>query len=267
VGVSACLLSTAAMAQNGTGVSELEPITSKPRPTQVEPEVLAGLRAAKAAAAAKRQSLDLKTATMADNLGDPDTDPSARVAGRVVKPNGRPLADAAVVLMDTNGNLMAEGHTDFAGWYEVTALQEGPYVVQVLPSARDAALWARTWYPANRSFLRAEVLNLTGAGATADVRVQPGARVNLTVAAKGKPVVGATVQVCGESYLDCQAATSDAKGKVKLMGLPVTPLRVAVTTTGGTRYEFSSEIKSAGANQIRLDTVNGKLVAKGNGHE
>ncbi|QVL50031.1 MAG: carboxypeptidase regulatory-like domain-containing protein [Thiocapsa sp.] len=263
-------------------IQESQPVTKKPRPTQVEPEVLAGLRAAEERAASKRQFLDHKTATMAENLGFsstdsyataaatiaenlgfPNTDPDATVAGRVMMANGRPMADAAVVLMDTNGNLMAQGHTDVSGWYEVASLQEGPYVMQVLPSARDAARWARTWYPANRSFLRAEVLEVTGAGTTADVTVQRGARLFLTVVEKRKPVTGATVQVCGESYHDCQAATSNARGTVALVGLAVSPVRIAVTTTDGSRYEFTSELRSAGLNRIRLNTVKGKLVATG----
>lgn len=291
MGACVCLLSTAAIAQFDSGmgvpepvtmepepavvvlrdgmavIQESQPVTKKPRPTQVEPEVLAGLRAAEERAASKRQFLDHKTATMAENLDFPNTEPYATVAGRVVRANGRPMADASVVLMDTNGNLMAQGHTDFSGWYEVTSLQEGPYVVQVLPSARDAAMWARTWYPANRSFLRAEVLDVTGAGTTADVTVQRGARLFLTVVDKRKPVVGATVEVCGESYLDCQTATSNARGTVALVGLPVSPLRVAVTTTGGSRYEFGSAITSAGVNRVRLDTMKGKLVAQGISHE
>ena len=247
-------------------VLRVGPVTVKPPATQVEPEVLASLRAAKSMAATEGRrslSMDKRAVTLLNNLGNPDTDPYARVTGTVVNAKGWPMADAAVVLMDTNGDLMAETQTDFAGRYEVTSLQEGPYVVQVLPSAKDSAQWARTWYPEARSFLRADVLTVTNAGAMANVSVQPGARVDLTVVAQGKPVVGATVQVCGESYLDCQAATSDAKGTVSLVGLPVTPLRVAVTTTGGTRYEFVSAVKSVGANPIRLDTMNGTLVAKG----
>ncbi len=263
MGVAVCLLATTAMAQDISSMGELEPITKKPRPTQVEPEVLASLRAAKANAAAKRQFLDHKTVAMANNLGWPDTEPYATVAGRVVKPNGRPMADAAVVLMDTNGNLMAQGHTDFSGWYEVTELQEGPYVIQVVPSARDAAWWAQTWYPANRSFLRAEVLDVRSSGTNADVTVQRGTRLFVTLVDARRPVAGAAVKVCGESYLDCQAATSDERGRVVFTGMPVSPVRIAVTTTAGSRYEFASEIRSAGRTILRLDTENGKLVARG----
>lgn len=243
--------------------ARVDPVTIKPEATQVEPEVLAALGAAEAKAAAKGQPLDEKTATIVENLGDPDTTPSASVAGVVANAKGVPMAGADVVLMDTDGNLMAEARTDAAGKYKVTSLQAGPYVVQVLPSAKDSAKWSRTWYPADPSFLRADVLTVTDAGATANVSVQPGASVDIAVTSQRKPLAGATVQVCGESYMDCQTSKSDSKGKVALAGLPVTSLRVAVTTTGGTRYEFGSQIKSAGATKITLDTVDGKLVAKG----
>lgn len=153
-------------------VLRVGPVKPKPPATQVEPEVLASLRTAKHIAASEGRTVDKRAATVLNNLGNPDTDPYATVTGTVVNAKGWPMADAAVVLMDTNGNLMAETQTDFAGRYEVTSLQEGPYVVQVLPSAKDAVKWARTWYPENRSFLRADVLTVTNAGAIANVSVR-----------------------------------------------------------------------------------------------
>lgn len=243
--------------------ARMDPVTVKPDATQVEPEVLAAVGAAEAKAAAQGKPLDEKTATIVENLGSPDTTPGGSVAGVVADAKGAPMSGAGVVLMDTDGNLMAETVTDGAGKYRVTSLQSGPYVLQVLPSAKDSAKWARTWYPADPSFLRANVLTVTDVGTTANVSVQPGAAVDMSVTGQGKPVAGATVQVCGESYLDCQTAKSDSKGKVAFAGLPGTALRVAVTTTDGSRYEFASLASSAGANKITLDTANGKLVAKG----
>lgn len=246
----------------------LDPVTVKPPPTQVEPEVLQMLRDEGDLAVMTSRAISGKTATLAEKLGFPDTHPHAAVAGAVTDAKGKPLAGAAVVLRDTIGRLMAETVTDADGRYAVESLQNGPYVIEVLPSAKQAAKWAHTWFPADRSFLRADVVDVTDAGATADVTVQPAARLKLIITDKGKPLAGATVEVCGESYHDCQAATANGRGRVNFAGWPVTPLRVAVTTTGGMRYEFSSTVTSAGANRIRLDTVNGKLVAiGGNSHE
>ncbi len=243
--------------------AKLDPITIKPPPTQVEPEVLQMLRAEGDMAVMTSRAISGKTATLAEKLGFPETHPHAAVAGAVTDVKGKPLPGAAVVLRDSIGRLMAETVTDADGHYAVESLQNGPYVVEVLPTAKQAGQWARTWYPADRSFLRADVVDVTDAGATADVTVQPAAKLKLIVTDKGKPLAGASVQVCGESYLDCQTAKANAKGRVIFGGLPVSPLRIAVTTTGGSRYEYTSAITTAGPNRIRLDARDGLLVAKG----
>jgi hypothetical protein len=240
-----------------------DPVTTKPDATQVEPEVLAALRAAETKAAAEGVPVDEKSETIAENLGNPDVTPAASVSGVVANANGVPMRGADVVLMDTDGNLMAQTLTDASGKYRITSVQSGPYVIQVLPSAGDSSRWARTWYPADPSFLRADVVNVPDAGATANVSVQRGASLGVKVATGGRSLSGATVQVCGESFLDCQAGKADSKGKIALSGVPLSSLRISVTTVAGDRYEFTSAVTSPGATTVTLDTLNGKLVAKG----
>jgi uncharacterized protein YfaS (alpha-2-macroglobulin family) len=247
--------------------AKLDPITIKPPPTQVEPEVLQMLRDEGDMAVMTSRAISGKTATLAEKLGFPDPHPHAAVAGTVRDARGKPLPGAAVVLRDTIGNLMAEMVTDAEGHYQVESLQNGPYVVEVLPTFRQATKWSRTWFPADRSFLRADVLNVTGAGAIADVTVLPGANVHLKLVAQGKPLAGAMVKVCGESYHDCQAAKANTKGRVIFLGLPVSPLRIAVAATSGSTYEFTTAISSAGAKNIKLDMSKGKLIAMGHGHD
>lgn len=175
------------------------------------------------------------------------------VTGVVRGSSSRAVAGYTVEAFTPDGNFVADAVTDAAGRYAISGLPRGQYRVRVSGPRTGAAPWAMAWVGRQPSLLKARLVSVGGPRVKADVVLTPAAMVVGRVS--GVPA-GSEVHVCGESFLDCRLAVTDAGGGFEVRGLAAGTASVVVRPVGGSDLAFPAQPPRAGvplrANQTTL---------------
>ena len=128
------------------------------------------------------------------------------LSGKITDSKGKAIAKAWVYVRDANDTGLRGVQTSSKGTYKFSGVVKGKYVVQAYPVK-----------PSQGASTEKKV-TLSGKKATANVKLVKSSTITgKVVNSKGKPVAG--VQVSVNTGIDWVSATTDSKGKYKLVGL------------------------------------------------
>lgn len=212
--------------------------------------VVAGVATAPAGNAASSGGASFATSLAVSQVPTTVTT-TGSVSGVVRGSNGRAVAGYTVEAFTADGNFVLDTVTNASGSYTLASLPSGPYRVRVSGPRTGAAPWAIGWFGGS-SFLKAKTLNVGGPLVKADVVLVAGATVTGQVA---KVARGSQVRLCGESFLDCRASVTDARGAFVVRGLPAGTASIVVRPVGGTDLAFPQEPPRAGVSLRAGQTV------------
>ena len=163
---------------------------------------------------------------------------SALVSGRVTDPDGNPITEAFVTLVDPSGAQYGFAGTDVGpdGHYSLTGeVPPGTFTVQVTPYNNSP--FPSAYYPGVPTLEKATFLTVAAGDSKSDVdvRLARGAELKLTLSAPGRtPARGVQVELVDPSgATEAPGGRTDESGVLDLRGLAAGSKRIAIARASG----------------------------------